>query len=103
MAAGRTVSIPVIDISSTNAAASEELLSAASTHGFVYIENNDTGISSSTIDELFALSKKFFSLPVEVKEQAAIKSNEAGSNVGWLKQGVEKLDPATQKKPDVKE
>ncbi|QIW94840.1 hypothetical protein AMS68_000358 [Peltaster fructicola] len=97
------LSIPVIDISTSNPAASRELLAAASTHGFVYVENNHAGISPPLLDELFALSKNFFALPLDLKEQVAIKSNSAGDNVGWLKQGVEKLDPATQKKPDVKE
>jgi hypothetical protein len=38
-----------------------------------------------------------------VKEQVSIASNKAGKNHGWLSQGIEKLDPKTQKRADVKE
>lgn len=95
--------IPIVDISDSNADAPKELLAAATSHGFVYVENNAAGVDPETIESVFKLSKDFFSQPLAVKEESAIKSNEAGGNVGWLKQGVEKLDPATQKKADVKE
>ena len=52
---------------------------------------------------MFDISKKFFAAPESVKEEVAIHSNKAGKNHGWLSRGVEKLDPATQKRPDVKE
>lgn len=96
--------IPIIDISLANSKAPQELLSAASRHGFVYIENNaEAGISPQAIDEMFELSKRFFAAPIEEKETVSIASNKAGKNHGWLSRGVEKLDPATQKRPDVKE
>lgn len=97
------MAIPIVDISESNPDAAEQLLTAASTYGFVYVQNNQAGVSPALIADIFSLSRDFFSQPVEAKEEAAIKSNAAGSNVGWLRQGVEKLDPATQKKPDVKE
>lgn len=100
---GSPARIPVIDISSANAKAPQQLLSAASEYGFVFVENNDAGIAPQAIDRMFDLSRNFFSAPIHVKEQAAISSNSAGKNVGWLKQGVERLDPVTQRLPDVKE
>jgi isopenicillin N synthase-like dioxygenase len=48
--------IPVIDISPSNADAARQIFKAASTNGFVYIENNrSTGISPAQIAEMFAL------------------------------------------------
>ena len=97
------VNIPLIDISSKNKHASFQLLSAAADYGFVFIENNDLGIPPSDIDRLFELSRQFFASPVEMKEDVAISSNKAGKNHGWLSRGIELLDPATQKRADVKE
>jgi isopenicillin N synthase-like dioxygenase len=96
--------IPVIDISPSNQQAPEQLLSAASKYGFVFVENNNkAGIPPQQITEMFELSKKFFAAPTEVKEKVSIGSNKAGKNHGWLSQGIEKLDPQTQKRADVKE
>ena len=95
--------IPVIDIRPGNVNASQQLLDAAASGGFVFIENEDTGINPSDIAQMFELSRSFFALPLEIKEQVSISSNKAGKNYGWLSRGVEKLDPATQKRPDVKE
>ncbi|KAI7229701.1 Clavaminate synthase-like protein [Hortaea werneckii] len=100
-----TVNIPVIDLSPSNQHASSELLNAAAHYGFVFIANDPstTGLSTAEIDTIFSLSKQFFSSPAEIKEEVSIASNQAGKNVGWLSQGIEKLDPATQKRPDIKE
>ncbi|KXT05342.1 hypothetical protein AC578_10949 [Pseudocercospora eumusae] len=99
-----TIEIPVIDISSRNAEAPKQLLAAARDYGFVFISNeNEAGISPDLIAQQFRISKEFFALPTETKQQVSIASNKAGKNHGWLSQGVEKLDPATQKRPDVKE
>ena len=95
--------IPVIDIRSNNPNASQELLNASATYGFVFVRVEDTEIEPEHIDRMFKLSKDFFALPLEVKEQVSISSNLAGKNYGWLSRGVEKLDPATQTRPDVKE
>ena len=96
--------IPIIDISPSNANAPAELLAAASRYGFVYVENNAAaGIAPEAIQEMFELSKRFFAASTEEKELVSIASNQAGKNHGWLSRGVEKLDPATQKRPDVKE
>ncbi|KAI7530934.1 hypothetical protein KC316_g17285 [Hortaea werneckii] len=100
-----TVNIPVIDLSPSNPHASSELLDAAAHYGFVFIANDPstTGLSTTGIDKIFSLSKQFFSSPTEIKEEVSIASNQAGKNVGWLSQGIEKLDPTTQKRPDIKE
>ena len=95
--------IPVIDISAANVQASKQLLDAASRYGFVFVENNVAGIPPKDIDQMFHLSQDFFAAPIEVKEECSISSNKAGKNHGWLSRGVEKLDPATQQRPDVKE
>jgi isopenicillin N synthase-like dioxygenase len=97
--------IPVIDISPSNSNAPEELLSAASKYGFVFIKNGTetSGIPPQDIAKMFELSKEFFAAPVEVKQEVSIASNKAGKNQGWLSQGIEKLDPKTQKRADVKE
>jgi hypothetical protein len=97
--------IPVIDISPSNPNAPEQLLSAASKYGFVFIKNSPEtgGISPKGIAKMFELSKEFFAAPVEVKQEVSIASNKAGKNHGWLSQGIEKLDPKTQKRADVKE
>ncbi|KAI7208830.1 Clavaminate synthase-like protein [Hortaea werneckii] len=100
-----TVNIPVIDLSPSNPHASSELLDAAAHYGFVFIANDPstTGLSTAEIDTIFSLSKQFFSTPTEIKAEVSIASNQAGKNVGWLSQGIETLDPATQKRPDIKE
>ncbi|KAK5113735.1 hypothetical protein LTR85_010752 [Meristemomyces frigidus] len=97
------VKIPVIDIRPVNPNAAQQLLAAAAGNGFVFIEPWETGIEQEDVDKMFELSKQFFASPFEVKEEVSISSNKAGKNYGWLSQGVEKLDPATQKRPDVKE
>lgn len=96
--------IPVIDISPSNDNAPPQLLDAAATYGFVFIENSDgVGIPPDDISRMFDLSRKFFASSTKTKETIRISSNKAGKNYGWLSRGVEKLDPATQKRADVKE
>lgn len=98
------VHIPVIDISSANPKAAEELLAAARQFGFIFVANDkNTGVPPDLIHEVFDLAQQFFALPVETKAECSINSNTAGKNHGWLSQCVEKLDPANQKRPDVKE
>ena len=87
--------IPIVDISSSNSNAAAELLSAAASCGFVFVENNSAGIPARDIDQIFELSKQFFDSPNEVKESVAISSNKAGKNHGWVGGGVENLDLAS--------
>ncbi|KAK1079174.1 hypothetical protein LTR33_006610 [Friedmanniomyces endolithicus] len=98
-----TARIPVLDISPSNMNGPKQLLDAATKYGFVFIENNETGIAVEDIDHMFDLSKQFFDSPVETKQEVSINSNKAGKNHGWLSRGVETLDPSTQKRPDVKD
>ncbi|KAK3110344.1 hypothetical protein LTR53_015445 [Teratosphaeriaceae sp. CCFEE 6253] len=100
---GTEAQIPVIDIRASNPDAPRQLLDAATRYGFVFIENKDTGVDVADINFMFDLSWQFFASPIEIKEEVSINSNKAVKNHGWLSQGVEKLDPATQKRPDVKE
>jgi hypothetical protein len=54
MATGQNAAnIPVIDLSAPSAAA--EILEAASTYGFVYVKNNELGIPSQDIHNMFEL------------------------------------------------
>lgn len=95
--------IPVIDISPANHDAPNQLLDAACRFGFVFVANNQAGISPRPITDMFSLSQNFFALPEDAKQAFSISSNKAGKNHGYLHQGVEKLDPKTQKNPDVKQ
>ncbi|UJO14339.1 UPF0676 protein [Fulvia fulva] len=97
------ISIPVIDISDANTNAPQQLLDAACNFGFVFVANNSAGISKDLIAKLFAISEDFFALPTDTKQSVSISSNKADKNHGWLSQGVEKLNPAMQQRPDVKE
>ncbi|KAK3691574.1 hypothetical protein LTR37_018583 [Vermiconidia calcicola] len=97
------IGIPVIDLSSSNRDAPSQLLDAATKYGFVFIENNDVGVPTRDISDMFNLSESFFAAPVEEKQKISIASNQAGKNHGWLSRGIEKLDPATQQRADVKE
>ncbi len=99
----QSIDIPIVDLRPENKHAPTELLQAATQFGFVYIENDGTLISPKDNDNIFSLSKQFFAAPLEVKEAVSIASNAAGKNHGWLSRGIEMLDPATQKRADVKE
>jgi len=95
--------IPVIEISPSNPNAPKQLLDAAARYGFVFVQNDESVVTSQGIEQMFDLSRMFFASPLEVKDEVSISSNKAGKNHGWLSRGVEKLDPATQIRPDVKE
>jgi ubiquinone/menaquinone biosynthesis C-methylase UbiE len=47
--------IPVIDISSASLEVADEVLHAASTHGFLFIKNDGVTIPPEDIDEMFRL------------------------------------------------
>ncbi|KAJ3062136.1 hypothetical protein HDU98_001963 [Podochytrium sp. JEL0797] len=89
--------IPIIDFShfldpaglSSDAAqtAAEEMVTALSRSGFVYLKNH--GIPKETIEGMFELSKGFFAQSVEEKNKVVWENPEA--NRGYVGQGVEKL------------
>jgi hypothetical protein len=54
MSAG-SVQIPVIDISSNDPSNAKALLDAASTYGFVFVENNHVGIPPGEIAQMFEM------------------------------------------------
>ncbi|KAF2072594.1 hypothetical protein CYY_006091 [Polysphondylium violaceum] len=62
--------LPIIDLSLRNSTEgkvqiSKEIQKACKEHGFFYISGH--GIDQQLIDQLFSLSKRFFSLPLETK------------------------------------
>ncbi|KAF1921292.1 hypothetical protein BDU57DRAFT_534989 [Ampelomyces quisqualis] len=95
--------IPIISLSSPTASTATQILSAASTHGFLFIANDSTTISPSDIESMFDLSKTFFASPSSEKEKFAIHTPAAGGvNRGWVRMSGESLDP-TQSDGDPKE
>lgn len=60
--------------------------------GFYYLVNH--GVGPELVDEVFAHSKKFFSLPLEEKEKVIHDKNHRG----YTPFEEEILDPATQSK-----
>lgn len=89
--------LKIVDISRVDEKTARELLDAATTQGFLFIEGH--GFSQDEVDKLFSLSKEFFELPQEYKDKYPIKAN----NNGYTSYGGENLDPDTQKKGDPKE
>ncbi|KAF4626127.1 hypothetical protein G7Y89_g12038 [Cudoniella acicularis] len=69
--------IPVIDISGPDSEAetAKQLIDAAATHGFVYIKNQGKDIPVEAIENMFNLSKAFFTSPIEEKEPCKITEN----------------------------
>ncbi|EMD65069.1 hypothetical protein GGP41_003717 [Bipolaris sorokiniana] len=96
--------IPVIDISNPSEAIAQQVLDAASKHGFLYIKNDGVTIPPQDIDDMFKISKQFFASPKEQKAEYAIHSDKAGGiNRGWVSMQGESLDPQGQKQGDPKE
>ncbi|KAK9374056.1 uncharacterized protein V1513DRAFT_447130 [Lipomyces chichibuensis] len=88
--------LPVIDISNPTAETGQKLYEAASTLGFVFIEGSE--FTSDEINDMFALSKEFFSQPFDEKQKYAISE----ANRGYSCLNREVLD-ATEKRGDPKE
>ncbi|KAH7083839.1 hypothetical protein FB567DRAFT_93133 [Paraphoma chrysanthemicola] len=96
--------IPVIDISNPSPEVAQQILDAASTHGFLFIKNDSVTIPPKDIDDMFKLSKDFFASPLEHKQEFAIHSDRAGGiNRGWVSMQGESLDPEGQKQGDPKQ
>lgn len=89
--------VAIVDISKTNSKAAEELVQAASTLGFVFIEGSE--FTAEDVDEMFALSQQFFALPLKDKAQHPITPE----NYGYSRLNLEVLDPEHQPKGDPKE
>ncbi|KAF2646028.1 Clavaminate synthase-like protein [Massarina eburnea CBS 473.64] len=90
--------IPVIDISTPSPNVAQQVLTAAKTHGFLFIQNDGVTIPPQDIEDMFHLSKKYFHQPREAKAEFAIHSENAGGiNRGWVSMQGESLDPQGQK------
>lgn len=89
--------LQIVDITNVNEKTAEELVNAATSQGFLFVEGH--GFSEEEVSQLFELSKEFFELPEEYKMKFKIDE----SNHGYTKYGGENLDPSTQKKGDPKE
>ncbi|KAF2026882.1 Clavaminate synthase-like protein [Setomelanomma holmii] len=96
--------IPVFDISHPAPEVAQQVLDAASTHGFLFIKNDGVTIPPKDIDDMFQLSKEFFASPLEHKQEFAIHSEKAGGiNRGWVSMQGESLDPEGQETGDPKQ
>ncbi|HEY9799042.1 MAG TPA: 2OG-Fe(II) oxygenase family protein [Leptolyngbyaceae cyanobacterium] len=89
------MTIPLIDLAGlknseiqTQQNVVRQIYQACHEIGFMYLQS---AISSDILEEVFSLSKKFFDLPVEVKQQLAW-SDEL-SNIGYVAMERESLDP----------
>lgn len=98
------LAIPVIDLAAfsngdavTRQRVVKQIYQACHEIGFMYLQN--PGISKDLIQQVFALNKSFFNLPLAVKQQLAW-SNEF-SNTGYVGIEREHLDP--NKPGDLKE
>jgi isopenicillin N synthase-like dioxygenase len=88
--------IPVIDLEpflhgdalARNAVATE-IYKACARVGFLYLRNH--GVREDQVSELFAESRRFFALPLDVKNQLAWTSET--DNRGYIGVGEEQLDP----------
>lgn len=94
--------IPIVDfnvfeLGKTNVSADElddlskEVKRAFTDVGFVYLKN--TGISQEEVDNVMAVSKKFFSLPEDVKKSFSRGSFPCNENHGWVSVETESLNP----------
>ena len=89
--------LQVVDIGTLDAETGKNLLNAASSQGFLFVEGH--GFLDREIRELFALSTGFFALDQKYKDQYAIDS----SNHGYVRSGGENLSPGDQTAGDPKE
>ncbi|CAK7901079.1 hypothetical protein CAAN1_06S02366 [[Candida] anglica] len=84
--------LQIVDISEVNKATADELLNAATTQGFLFVEGHD--FTQEEVDLLFLLSKQFFELPLEYKKKYPINKN----NHGYSHMGEEVLDTSDKSK-----
>ncbi|RDL39798.1 Clavaminate synthase-like protein [Venustampulla echinocandica] len=95
--------IPIIDIDISGAAqeseVAEKLVDAAARYGFVYVRNQGKDIPIEAIENMFDLSRTFFSSPADEKASCKITEN----NRGWSGMHTETLDAKNQRVGDFKE
>lgn len=91
----KDANIPIIDISKPTPAVAQQVLDAASTHGFLFVQQDDSLLPRAQVDEMFNLSAQFFAQPTAQKSTHAIHSEAAGgTNRGWVTMAGEALDPS---------
>lgn len=89
--------LQIVDITNIDQSTASELLNAATTQGFLFVEGHD--FTEEEVQKLFKLAKEFFELPESYKS----KYNIDDSNHGYTNYGGENLDPSSSKKGDPKE
>ncbi|CAF2986531.1 unnamed protein product [Rotaria socialis] len=89
-------SLPIIDLKADESTIVDSILNACSTTGFFYIRNHDL---FNAQQHMFELSKEFFQLPSDIKENYTIRTD----NHGFIRRGKENLDSANRKLIDEKE
>ncbi|KAM8893215.1 uncharacterized protein AB9W97_012842 [Spinachia spinachia] len=89
------MSIPVVDFAACDQgqirSLGEQLQSAFSRAGFVFLEN--TGITQEEVDRVMAVSRTFFLQPEEDKRAFSRKSFANNPYHGWVGLEVERLNP----------
>ena len=94
-----TIDLPIINISTFTSEVGKQALHAAAKYGFLYIDTASTTFTPEIIDRQFAISEKFFALPLDEKKNYQITME----NKGWTGMHNEILDPKNQKRGDFKE
>lgn len=79
-------SLEIVDVSEVNKASADELLAAATTQGFLFVEGH--GFTPEEVKLMFDISRSFFDLPKDYKRKQRID----GSNRGYSEIGQESLD-----------
>ena len=114
-ASNDSADLRLIDVSEETPEVGKKLVEAAAKWGFLWIvasppsdsKTNDSQPASAkqyefddnTVDNIFALSAKFFKeAPLEEKKAVSIKNNR-----GWIDMHVENLDPSKHKRGDFKQ
>ena len=78
-------SLPIIDLKQDEATIIKSIFNACSTTGFFYLRNHNL---LDAQQRMFKLTKEFFQLPLNIKEQYLINKE----NHGYVRRGQENLD-----------
>ncbi|KAH3687454.1 hypothetical protein WICPIJ_001564 [Wickerhamomyces pijperi] len=89
--------LEIIDISNITPTTSNSILKSLQTQGFLFLDGHD--FTQAEVDHLFCISKQFFSLATQHKQQYAIDSEDRG----YATFRQENLDPDVNKVGDPKE
>lgn len=89
--------LKIVDISANEKDAAKEVLDAATSQGFLFVEGHN--FTEEEVSAIFKLSREFFQLPQSYKDKYRIDE----SNHGYTSEGGENLDPESLKVGDPKE